>query len=278
LKSIFFVLILFHILFADSLEEQFAGRSYDINGYFFQYDTGSFDWGYITRDKSFFAKLNGVDSRGYFLWDVIDKSRFTNIYIDPNASRIEFGNISANPSIGNSPPYEDLYDILGKLLVFKYYVDGELKVSYIELSTILEGEYVNGVAGGGLGAVCGMVNSITIPYTYFCISDRRGDYLDTYLLSIDNNHRIVGNYAYASSTQTLQSMLTRLLQYPDATLYDSYIVNSTMQTRSIDQLIESSSNGELTSKALDELLLHEGHSDSELKALEQSLLHAMERL
>ena len=264
-------------IYAKSLEEELAGRYFDINGYFFKYNNGSFDWIYVTPDKSFLAKLDGIKN-GYFLWKRIDIDKFTNIYVDPQKKWIEFGNISSKPPIGNPPPYNDLYDILGKLFVFKYYINNRLVLNYIELSNVMESEnYVNGVASAGFGAVCGLVNSISVPYQYFCISDRKGGFIDTYILNIDNNHRISGNYAYINTQATIEEIIDNLLKNPDAVLYDSYVSNSNMQIKNIENIIKNS-NSEISSKELNNLLLKKDMEQEDLKSFKHTISNLIQKL
>ena len=44
-----------------------------VNGYFFHFGKGAYDWIYLTRDKKYLVKLEGLDSEGYFVWTCIEK-------------------------------------------------------------------------------------------------------------------------------------------------------------------------------------------------------------
>ncbi|MEA2092129.1 MAG: hypothetical protein U9O83_07180, partial [Campylobacterota bacterium] len=68
---------------ADSVQE--------IDGHFMHYDSGAYDWMYVTTDSSLAAKLTGLDPKtDYLTWGVLDKESLGNIKINASASAIEF--------------------------------------------------------------------------------------------------------------------------------------------------------------------------------------------
>ena len=47
---------------------ELLGEEFKVNGYFYHFGNGAFDWLYISTGRTFVAKLEGMDDRGYFIW------------------------------------------------------------------------------------------------------------------------------------------------------------------------------------------------------------------
>ena len=69
----------------------------NINGYFIHYDSGAYDWVYVSQDKTLIAKLDGMNPETkFFIWDVIQtqtKKVFSSIDIINSGKDIRFGTL-----------------------------------------------------------------------------------------------------------------------------------------------------------------------------------------
>ena len=76
---------------ASALQQMLASKSYDVDGLFFQYGSGSFDWIYVEKKGAYAAKLAGANASGFFDWQFLHTSS------DPG---FEYINITNDGKIG----------------------------------------------------------------------------------------------------------------------------------------------------------------------------------
>ncbi|MRI58311.1 MAG: hypothetical protein C6H99_02260 [Epsilonproteobacteria bacterium] len=76
---------------------ELLGEEFKVNGYFYHFGNGAFDWIYISSSKAFVAKLEGMDEQGYFRWtNLRSLVGDVDLYYEPaaRAGIIELKNVS----------------------------------------------------------------------------------------------------------------------------------------------------------------------------------------
>jgi hypothetical protein len=84
------------------IKQMVANKSFDVNGVFFQYGTGAFDWIYVEKSGSYAAKLAGANSDGFFDWDFIhtsDNPGFDYINVSSDGKSVKFGPLKGNVNL-----------------------------------------------------------------------------------------------------------------------------------------------------------------------------------
>lgn len=79
---------------ATAIQKMLAGKSYGVDGLFFNYGSGPFDWIYVEKTGAYAAKLAGANSSGFFDWEFIHTSSdpaFQYINISSDGKTVKFG-------------------------------------------------------------------------------------------------------------------------------------------------------------------------------------------
>jgi hypothetical protein len=79
---------------ATAIQKMIANKSYGVDGLFFHYGSGAFDWIYVEKKGSYAAKLAGANSSGFFDWDFIHTASdpgFKYINVSSDGKTVQFG-------------------------------------------------------------------------------------------------------------------------------------------------------------------------------------------
>lgn len=114
-----------------------ATKTYSIAGYFIHYDSGSYDWAYVTTDGSIIAKLTGIDQNGYLTWEKLrygDVNLLSGAEFNEGYTQVTFGGLLSAPGTSDSTAQKlagKTYEITG---VFVHYANGAYDWIYTSLS------------------------------------------------------------------------------------------------------------------------------------------------
>ncbi len=74
-----------------------AATNVSIDGYFFHFGSGAYEWIYVTSGLGVVAKLTGMDAKGFLTWDVLhssDARHFDKIILSDKKDKISFGGLT----------------------------------------------------------------------------------------------------------------------------------------------------------------------------------------
>jgi hypothetical protein len=76
------------------LNEWLANKTFGVDGLFFHYGEGNFDWIYVEKNGAYAAKLKGANDQGFFDWEFLhlpNDPGFEYIHVSDDGKSVTFG-------------------------------------------------------------------------------------------------------------------------------------------------------------------------------------------